>query len=76
MENNVNQDYDFFFWLGVVANVLQIENYRMLLKDSSNNDIMKELQVQDQTLSEQTNIYLKKIIEQNEEILKRLDNKK
>ena len=74
MENNVNQDYDFFFWLGVVANVLQIENYRMLLKDSSNNDIMKELQVQDQTLSEQTNIYLKKIIEQNEEILKRLEN--
>ena len=73
MENNVNQDYDFFFWLGVVANVLQIENYRMLLKDSSNNDIMKELQVQDQTLSEQTNIYLKKIIEQNEEILKRLE---
>ncbi len=73
MENNVNQDYDFFFWLGVVANVLQIENYRMLLRDSSNNDIMKELQVQDQTLSEQTNIYLKKIIEQNEEILKRLE---
>lgn len=73
MENNVNQDYDFFFWLGVVANVLQIENYRMLLRDTSNNDIMKELQVQDQTLSEQTNIYLKKIIEQNEEILKRLE---
>lgn len=73
MENNVNQDYDFFFWLGIVANVLQIENYRMLLKDSSNNDIMKKLQVQDQTLSEQTNIYLKKIIEQNEEILKRLE---
>lgn len=73
MENDVKQDYDFFFWLGVVANILQIENYRMLLKDTSNNDIMKELQVQDQTLSEQTNIYLKKIIEQNEEILKRLE---
>lgn len=69
----MDQDYDFFFWLGVVSNVLQIENYRMLLKDSSNNDIMKELQVQDQTLSEQTNIYLKKIIKQNEEILKRLE---
>lgn len=69
----MDRDYDFFFWLGVVANFLQIENYKMLLKDSSNNDIMKELQVQDQTLSEQTNIYLKKIIEQNEEILKRLE---
>ena len=72
----MDQDYDFFFWLGIVANVLQIENYRMLLRDTTNNDIMKELQVQDQTLSEHTNIYLKKIIEQNEEILKRLDNKK
>lgn len=69
----MDQDYDFFFWLGIVANILQIENYRMLLKDASNDDIMKELQVQDQTLSEQTNIYLKKIIEQNEEILKRLE---
>ena len=69
----MDQDYDFFFWLGIVANILQIENYRMLLKDASNDDIMKELQVQDQTLSEQTNIYLKKMIEQNEEILKRLE---
>ena len=49
----MNQDYNFFFWLSVVANVLQIENYRMLLKDATNNDI------------------LKKIIEQNEEILKK-----
>ena len=73
LENNVNQDYDFFFWLGVVANFLQIENYKMLLKDSSNNDIMKELQMQDKTMAEQTNKYLKKIMEQNEEILKRLE---
>lgn len=69
----MDRDYDFFFWLGVVANFLQIENYKMLLKDSSNNDIMKELQMQDKTMAEQTNIYLKKIIEQNEEILKRLE---
>ena len=66
-------DYDFFFWLGVIANLLQIENYEMLLKDAKNNDIMQELQSQDKMLSEQTNIYLKKIVEQNEEILKRLD---
>ena len=38
----MDQDYDFFFWLGIVANVLQIENYRMLLRDTTNNDIMKE----------------------------------
>lgn len=56
----MNQDYNFFFWLSVVANVLQIENYRMLLKDATNNDILKKLQIQDQTLAEQTNVYLKK----------------
>ena len=37
------------------------------------NDIMHELQLQDKMLSEQTNIYLKNIIRQNEEILKKLD---
>lgn len=72
----MNQDYNFFFWLSVVANVLQIENYRMLLKDATNNDILKELQIQDQTLAEQTNVYLKKIIEQNEEILKKIEEEK
>ena len=45
----------------------------MLQKDSSNNDIMQELQLQDKMLSEQTNIYLKNIIRQNEEILEKLD---
>ena len=45
----------------------------MLQKDSSNNDIMQELQLQDKMLSEQTNIYLKNIIKQNEEILEKLN---
>ena len=47
----------------------------MLQKDSSNNDIMQELQLQDKMLSEQTNIYLKNIIRQNEEILEKLNKK-
>lgn len=71
----MNENYDFFFWLGVIANLLQIENYEMLLKDAKNNDIMQELQSQDKVLAEQINTYLKKIIEQNEEILRRLDSK-
>lgn len=37
------------------------------------NNIMQELQLQDKMLSEQTNIYLKNIIRQNEEILEKLD---
>lgn len=69
MENNINKNYDEFFLLELLSNILQIASFQMLQKGASNNDIMKELQVQDQTLSEQTNIYLKKIIKQNEEIL-------
>ena len=71
MENNVNNDS--LFLLEILSNVLQIASYIMLEKDSSNNDIMQELQLQDKMLSEQTNIYLKNIIRQNEEILKKLD---
>lgn len=71
MENNVNNDS--LFLLEILSNVLQIASYIMLQKDSSNNDIMHELQLQDKMLSEQTNIYLKNIIRQNEEILKKLD---
>ena len=73
MENNVNNDS--LFLLEILSNVLQIASYIMLQKDSSNNDIMKELQIQDKMLNEQTNIYLKNIIRQNEEILKKLNKK-
>lgn len=71
MENNVNNDS--LFLLEILSNVLQIASYIMLQKDSSNNDIMHELQLQDKMLSEQTNIYLKNIIKQNKEILEKLD---
>lgn len=67
MENN-----DFFFWLAVVANWCQIESYGMNKKQISNDALMQHLQVQDDILDEQTNIYLKKIVNQNEEILKYL----
>ena len=72
MENNVNSNGSLYL-LEILANVLQIASYQMLQKDSSNNDIMKELQLQDKMLSEQTNIYLKNIIRQNEEILEKLN---
>ena len=63
-QNNNNS----LFLLEILSNVLQIASYIMLQKDSSNNDIMQELQLQDKMLSEQTNIYLKNIIRQNKEI--------
>ena len=44
----------------------------MNLKEASNDEIMKELQNQDIILDKQTNDYLEKIIEQNNEILRLL----
>ena len=69
----MQEDNNSLFLLEILSNVLQIASYIMLQKDSSNNDIMQELQLQDKMLSEQTNIYLKNIIRQNEEILKKID---
>lgn len=57
-----NNNYDFFFILNLVANVLQIQSYEMLKKEISNNDIMEKLRHQD-------NDYLEKIVKQNEEII-------
>ena len=69
----MQEDNNSLFLLEILSNVLQIASYIMLQKDSSNNDIIQELQIQDKMLSEQTNIYLKNIIKQNEEILEKLN---
>lgn len=58
----MNEENNFVYWLGIISNILQIENYNLLLKDKTNNEIMKELQNQDQN-------YLEKIVKQNEEII-------
>ena len=46
--------------------LLQLVNLDILFKDFNNGDLMKELQTQDE-------VYLKKIIEQNERIIKLLE---
>lgn len=76
MNNNDYNNYDFFFWLSVMSNWCQLESYQMNQKQLSNDDLMKHLQKQDNVLEnqnrmldEQTNQYLKKIIEQNETII-------
>jgi len=63
-----NNNYDFFFLLNVIANVLQIQSYELLKQDISNNDIMQNLRHQD-------NDYLEKIVKQNEEIISLLKDK-
>lgn len=60
-----NDDY---FILSIVANMCQLMDFQMDISQLSNDDLMKHLLQQDKMLDEQTNIYLKKIIEQNEEI--------
>ena len=63
MRTSLSEDtHSFYFWLNVIANMLQIESYELLLKDRTNNEVMQELQNQD------TN-YLEKIIKQNDEII-------
>lgn len=71
-----NNDYDFFFWLSVVANWCQLESYNMNKQQISNDTIMKHLLKQDEILNnqnnvldEQTNIYLKQILKEQQEIL-------
>ena len=58
----------FWFWLGVVANVCQLESYEMLIKETKNSELMNYLRHQD-------NDYLKTIVSQNEEIIKLLKEK-
>lgn len=48
--------------LNTLANILQVANYKMLLKDANNNDLLRFLQHQDKDL-------LDKIIKQNEIII-------
>lgn len=64
-----NNDYDFWFWLSVIANICQIQSFEMNVRQTSNDEIMKHLLNQDKVLDDQTNIYLKEIIKQNETII-------
>lgn len=81
--NSDTNNYDFFFWLSVMSNWCQLESYQMNQKQLSNDDLMQHLEKQDnvlenqnKVLEEQTTKYLKKIIEQNELIIKLLEGGK
>ena len=67
--NNYNEN-DFYFFLSMFANVLQIADFKMNVTQLSNDDLMRHLLQQDNVLNDQTENYLKKIIEQNETIIK------
>lgn len=50
MENN--NDFDMFFILNIISNLLQIVDYQLNVSQVSNDEIMKHLQKQDGILSE------------------------
>lgn len=58
--------------LNFLANIFQLADYEMNVQQTSNDELMKHLRLQDSILYDQTHIYLKKIVEQNEEILRLL----
>lgn len=72
MEEN---NYNAYFLLSVIANLCQLVDFQMNVSQLSNDVLMKELQKQDKILDEQTQVYLKTIIEQNNKIIELLENK-
>ena len=67
--NNYNEN-NFYFLFGMFANFLQILDYQMNISQLSNDDLMKHLLEQDFVLDDQTNNYLKKIVKQNDIMIK------
>ena len=63
--DNQNNNLNILDVLAIVSVILQIKGYQNDMSQSSNDDLMRELQKQDRT-------YLEKIIEKQEEILQRL----
>lgn len=70
MEEN---NYDFWFFLNVIANLCQLESYEMNKNQSSNDEIIRHLQSQDLVLNEQTEIYLKQINDKLDKLLGKED---
>ena len=67
---------EFYFLLNTLANLLQIENYNLNLKDATNTEINKHLEAQDRLLTDEILQKLDLIVEQNEEIIKLLRDTK
>ena len=63
--NNSGNNLDFLDMLTILSVILQIMGYRSDMSQSSNDDLMRELQRQDKA-------YLEKIIENQNKILEKL----
>lgn len=65
-------NYDILNIIAIASYLLSIQNLQLNTEQTSNDDLNKHLQKQDEILQEQNERYLSKIIEQNDEILKLL----
>lgn len=66
---------DSLLLLNIIANVAQLLDYNLNVNQISNDEILKHLQLQDKIINEEINTKLYKIIEQNEIILKIINDK-
>lgn len=68
-ETKMPWNYDILNIISIASYLLSVQNLQLNQQQTSNDDINKHLQDQDEILHEQNERYLIKIIQQNEEIL-------
>ena len=68
-ETKMPWNYDILNIISIASYLLSVLNLQLNQQQTSNDDINKHLQEQDEILYEQNERYLTKIIQQNEEIL-------
>lgn len=68
-ETKMPWNYDILNIISIASYLLSVQNLQLNQQQTSNDDINKHLQDQDEILHEQNERYLTKIIQQNEEML-------
>jgi hypothetical protein len=81
MKNNDSKNDDFFNRWAIITGIIQLMDYSLNVKQVDNDTILQHLNMQDRVLEnqnkelqKQTNEYLEKIVKQNEEIIRKLNN--
>ena len=81
MKNNDSKNDDFFNRWTIITGIIQFMDYGLNVKQVDNDTILQHLNMQDRVLEnqnrelqKQTNEYLEKIVKQNEEIIRKLNN--
>lgn len=69
----MNNNNTFFFYLSVLANLCQLYDLNLNLNQTSNDEIMSDLQKQDKLMQDEIVGKLNIIVEQNKKILELLE---